>query len=91
MEVGERLEVKMRANPSTGYTWMVVQRDLEENNLGTVLQVAENIYIPDPHESGFVGGGGVYIIKFNIINKGSGVLNLYYARPWILNQKILAN
>ena len=75
---GQVVSITLEANPTTGYTWEVVEpRD------GQVMrQVGEIEFIPNRQESGIVGSGGVQIIRFEAINAGQTVLKLVYHRSW---------
>jgi len=78
LESGQVLSITLEANPTTGYTWEVV--DPQD---GQVLrQVGEIEFIPNRQESGIVGAGGVQIIRFECVNAGQTVLKLAYQRSW---------
>jgi len=75
LESGHVLSITLDANPTTGYTWEVV-----EPQDGQVMRQAGEIEF-EP-ESDAIGSGGVQIIRFECVNAGQTVLKLVYHRPW---------
>ena len=75
LKKGQSLVITLEANPTTGYTWEVVE-PLDEQVL---RQVGEIEFKP---ESDLVGAGGVQIIQFKIVSAGRTALKLVYHRPW---------
>ena len=78
LESGQTLSITLEANPTTGYTWEVVDAPGEQ----VMRQVGEIEFVPNKQEPGIVGSGGVQIIRFECINAGQTVLELVYHRPW---------
>ena len=75
--------MSLTENPTTGYSWMVIDQDLKTNNLYTVLKTVNESYVSSrPVGDYTLGVGGVKTIAFKVIGKGEGMLNLYYARSW---------
>lgn len=72
---GQVVSITLEANPTTGYTWEVVE-PLDEQVL---RHVGEIEFKP---ESEAIGAGGVQIIRFEIVNAGQTALKLVYHRPW---------
>jgi inhibitor of cysteine peptidase len=68
------LSITLAANPTTGYTWEVVEGDER-----VVLQLGEIEFKP---ESEAIGAGGVQIIRLEVMNAGQTTLKLVYHRPW---------
>ncbi len=85
LESGQVLSITLEANPTTGYTWEVV----EPLDGQVMRQVGEIEFIPNRQESGIVGSGGVQIIRFECVNAGQTVLKLVYHRPWETDVKPL--
>ena len=85
LESGQVLSITLDANPTTGYTWEVV----EPLDGQVMRQVGEIEFIPNRQESGIVGAGGVQIIRFECVNAGQTVLKLVYHRPWETDVKPL--
>ena len=75
LKKGQALVITLEANPTTGYTWDVVE-PLDEQ---VVQQVGEIEFKP---ESDLIGAGGVQTIRFEIVNAGRASLKLIYHRPW---------
>lgn len=74
-ETGQALSITLDANPTTGYTWAVIEPSDEQ----VLRQVGEIEFEP---ESELIGAGGVQIIKFEVVNAGTTTLKLVYHRPW---------
>ena len=75
LQPGQRLRLTLPANPTTGYTWAV----LEPTDDRILRQLGEIEFEP---ESDLVGAGGVQIIRFEAISAGQSNLKLVYHRPW---------
>jgi inhibitor of cysteine peptidase len=74
VQKGQILTIKLEANPTTGYTWEVVESD------GAILrQVGETEY---EAESDLIGAGGVQTLRFEAVEAGEMELRLVYHRPW---------
>ena len=76
LKKGQALVITLEANPTTGYTWDVVEEPRDEQVL---RQVGE---IEFKQESDLIGAGGVQIIRFEVVNAGRAALKLIYHRPW---------
>ena len=72
---GQTLEVVLDANPSTGYTWEVVESPEFLTSEGEPTFESEA-------EEGQVGAGGKQTLKFAVTATGKGELSLEYVRPW---------
>ena len=75
---GQTLIVELKANPTTGYQWQV----LEEANEGVLLQKGEGEYVPYYAKPRIRGSGGTQIYRFQALNKGDATLVFEYRRPW---------
>jgi len=75
LKKGQALIINLEANPTTGYTWDVV----EPRDKQVLRQVGEIEFKP---ESDLIGAGGVQIIRFEVVNAGRAALKLIYHRPW---------
>jgi len=78
LKSGQVLSITLESNPTTGYTWEVVDTPGEQ----VMQQVGEIEFIPNRQGPGIVGSGGVQIIRFECVNAGQTVLKLVYHRPW---------
>lgn len=77
LSVGDPLVIRLTANHTTGYQWVVVQDG------GAVLkQTGESEYQLDPAGPGIVGSGGEEIWRFKAAAAGEATLKLGYQRPW---------
>ena len=72
---GQRLEVVLDGNPSTGYTWTVASAPEFLKSEGEPTFASEA-------ESGVVGAGGKQTLAFSVTATGKGPLSLTYLRPW---------
>jgi inhibitor of cysteine peptidase len=74
---GQDLVVELPANPSTGYTWIVLA-------LPSVVEtVGEPAFESGASESSMVvGAGGTMKLTFRAVEAGTGKLELGYMRPW---------
>jgi inhibitor of cysteine peptidase len=73
---GQTLVVSLESNPSTGYSWHVME--IDESIL---KQVGESEFISS--QSGdIVGAGGVEILRFEATEVGTTYLELGYHRVW---------
>ena len=74
---GETIRVKLRSNPSTGFSWALgpfEERGLETNG--------ESEFVADPHREGEAGYGGCEIWTFKARHSGENEISLFYARSW---------
>ena len=75
LKKGQTLVVTLEANPTTGYSWEVVEPFDEQ----VLRQVGEAEF---KQESNALGAGGVQILRFEAVNAGKTTLKLVYHRPW---------
>lgn len=73
---GEMLTVRLRENPTTGYSWAIMTTRLP-------LTLVSDKYIPSQHNPGVVGAGGIreFNFKANKLVTRAG-LKFFYRRPW---------
>jgi inhibitor of cysteine peptidase len=74
-KTGQIVSITLEANPTTGYTWDVV----EAPSVQVMRQVGEIEFEP---ESDLIGAGGVQTVRFEVVNPGQTSLTLAYHRPW---------
>lgn len=78
LQKGQTLVITLESNPSTGYSWEVVE--LEESIL---RQMGEPEFkVSDPREPPPPGAGGWETFRFEATNAGQTALQLVYRRPW---------
>jgi inhibitor of cysteine peptidase len=71
---GQTLTIKLEANPTTGYTWEVVETE------GAILR-----QVGDPEfeaDSDLLGAPGTQTLSFEAAEAGQMELRLVYHRPW---------
>lgn len=77
LRTGETLTVRLESNPTTGYSWQVMEFD------NSVLrQDGDPEYKPSPGSDGQVGAGGEETLRFKALGPGKTRLTLGYMRPW---------
>ncbi len=74
LKVGEGLEVRLKANPSTGFMWY-----LHKNSTPLLKLVSQTE--TESKEPG-VGRPSIQSFKFEAKRAGEGVLLLHYVRSW---------
>ncbi len=72
-QVGDRLIVLLRENPSTGFEWEVATIN------ASVLDAVQTYFTPD--DPAVIGGGGTVALEFSVIGSGTSQLVLNYVRP----------
>jgi inhibitor of cysteine peptidase len=73
VKLGETLEIDLESNPTTGYSWQVVQ-------LPVALDIESRDYLWD--EPVRCGSGGREHFRLAVARAGPGWLRLEYRRPW---------
>ncbi len=71
---GEEFDIRLPANPSTGYRWQIGVLDER------VVRLVDSRY--EPGATDRVGAGGTDVFSFVGVAKGRGRINLVYVRPW---------
>jgi len=80
LHVGEKLEVVLAGNPTTGYDWEVAAL-----NANVLRPVGEHKYT---RESERIGSGGKMSFGFEAMAAGQTKLELIYHRPWEKDVKL---
>jgi inhibitor of cysteine peptidase len=73
--VGQQLQVRLPANPSTGFAWRV-----RHDAGGLVRQEGASYFTADPNPGGLVGSGGVEVFRFTVAGAGEDDLRFEYRR-----------
>ena len=73
--IGQTLDVTLESNPSTGYSWQVVEVP------GVLEQVGEATFATEA-AGDVVGAAGTETLQFTALGAGTGTLLLEYRRPW---------
>ena len=74
---GEIVTVTLVSNPTTGYSWQVMEIDN-----AILVQDGDPEYEQSPGSEGLVGSGGTETFRFKAVGTGETTLNLGYMRPW---------
>jgi inhibitor of cysteine peptidase len=74
LNAGDTLEVALESNPTTGYSWQIVEIDP-----ALLSQEGEVEFEP---QSDLVGAGGIETFRFKALAPGEGTLQLNYHRIW---------
>jgi len=78
LEQGQILVVTLESNPSTGYSWAVV-----ENQDSILVQQGESEFVqPEQSDPPMVGVGGWEVFRFKDVSTGQETLELIYRRSW---------
>lgn len=75
IKMGDVLEVRLNANPTTGYSWYLQKESTP------LLKISGQSQTPPPQ--GVLGAPVVQIFDFKTTGKGTGVLMLHYVRSWL--------
>ena len=74
IEKGQILVIALEANPTTGYTWEMVESEED-----VLQQIGEAEFQP---RSKAVGASGTQTLRFRAVNAGQMGLELVYHRSW---------
>lgn len=74
LPLGQTLAVALPGNPSTGYSWQVVDND------GSILAQSSDPVSLAPRS--VPGAGGVQLFTFEAVSPGEMTLDMVYTRPW---------
>ncbi len=77
MDPGTEVFITLESNPSTGYSWQVVEGDM-----AVIPLMTDPEYTADSTDPNIVGGGGTETFHFTAGTAGTTVLQLGYLRPW---------
>ncbi|ELP86442.1 Amoebiasin-1, putative [Entamoeba invadens IP1] len=73
MTFGQKQKITLNGNPTTGYSWMVIE------STGVTADID---YVQDPCEPGMCGVPGTYTITLTATQRGEGQIVLAYKRAW---------
>ena len=80
LQVGQKLQITLEANPTTGYSWV----DKSDFGDGVLAAIGEPKYTAS--ESGgsspVVGAGGSTLFVYEAKQAGEAQVKLEYVRPW---------
>ena len=82
-EPGDQVTLKLNENPSTGFSWVLINRD--NSNRIQNLDLVKQEYIPNNRQHDEVyGAGGIKYYHFNALQEGDEPLELIYCQVWSL-------
>ena len=76
VKVGDIIQVVLKGNPTTGYTWSA---NLSEQDASILEQMGDPSFVSDTQ---LIGSGGTFTFRFKALKAGEATLKLVYARPW---------
>ena len=92
---GEEFALKFRGNPTTGYTWVLLNTEDVEGSLQATNFDSDGIadYVADSKDKLLVGGAGSFYYKFKAVkvSNEAKVLKFSYQRTWENNANSLPN
>ncbi len=77
LEKGERINIKLESNPTTGYEWI-----LSGETDTSVVSLFDSKFVQTEKEEELVGAGGYEIFTFKAENSGQTEIILTYKRSW---------
>ncbi|MCX7047938.1 MAG: protease inhibitor I42 family protein [Candidatus Sumerlaeota bacterium] len=81
LEVGQQLRVRLKGNPTTGYSWSDPKIEgAAVESAGKPEYVTDNAKRPDAQR--LVGAGGEFVFTFSAKKEGTSKITLEYRRPW---------
>src|SRR5262249_2926064 len=81
VDKGARIDVALRANPTTGYRWQIVRNNPEQ------LKLLEKSTFERP-KGALIGAGGTQTFHFQAEEPGPSELELVYRRPFEKDGKV---
>ncbi len=86
---GEEFALKFRGNPTTGYTWVLLNTEEVDGSLKATNFESDGIadYVADSKDELLVGGAGSFFYKFKAVKVSNEekVLKFSYQRTWEKN------
>jgi inhibitor of cysteine peptidase len=76
-KVGDKLDVVLESNPTTGFEW-----EKESGDAAVVKMLGEPVYSPTPTSTQVVGSGGTTTFHFEAAAAGSTTVKLIYHRTF---------
>jgi len=75
IKANQEFIIALKANATTGFAWTATFNE-------SMLQLVSQNYVPDEHEEGMVGVGGIDHLRFKALSTGSTQIELTYKQPW---------
>ncbi len=73
---GGTFVIQLPENPTTGYQWAISIAD------DAIVKTSDDQYKPDETATDVVGSGGVRVLTFEALEKGTTSVTLSYERSW---------
>ena len=90
---GEEFALKFRGNPTTGYTWVLLNTEDVDGSLQATNFESDGIadYVADSKDELLVGGAGSFFYKFKAVKVSNEekLLKFSYQRTWEKNSNDL--
>jgi inhibitor of cysteine peptidase len=77
LQSGDEMTLTLASNPTTGYSWQVLQIDN-----AVLIQNGEPEFREASSSDELVGAGGTETFRFKAADAGKTILELGYMRPW---------
>ena len=77
LDRGQRLNIRLKSNPSTGYRWQLATLSAD-----VLTKLGEPSYTADASAANSVGGGGIEAWSFEASGSGEAKLVFEYRRHW---------
>lgn len=74
LSTGQKLEIRLAGNPTTGFNW-----EVSEIDESVIKQSGEAQYKSD---SNLIGSGGEFTYTFEAVQSGTTTIKLIYHRSW---------
>ena len=75
IDSGDRFEIRLESNATTGYEWMVTEAGLPD-----IVELVDDHY--EAPDTNLVGAPGTQVFVVEAIRQGADVLRLEYVRPF---------
>jgi inhibitor of cysteine peptidase len=77
VQVGDRFEIPLAANPTTGYSWVPTDTRPRQR----IVSYEGSDYVPEPGTKDQVGAGGEQVLRFEATGNGRTTIELVYRLP----------
>ena len=88
---GEIFQIKLKGNPTTGYSWFLVNYEIvNKNEIIKPTNLNEHLsaqFVPCNRHDEILGAGGDFVFEFEVLKSSNVIenLNFSYRRPWVKN------
>lgn len=88
VDEGKTFTIALNENPTTGYSWTYAISD------EGIIAKSKDVFEAESTDTQLVGAGGMRIVSFKGLKKGSAIITFVYERSWEKNpedEKIVYN